>query len=326
MSIADKLGIVITTYNRATHLKRTLTTLLASDSPVKNCQITVQSNHSSDDTPNVVKAMQVDHPNLLYRENPYNLGISGNICKAMELADKEYHWNLCDDDCFDWSGWAEVENAIMDKVLVICASNYMIPESHKADVDYQLAQMGFVPAVIIRTELYTDTTIRNSFDNIFTLFPHLVPIVSFLNAGGKIHVISREVVTNGMEQGTDCSYLRGARPDIIFHRSRTMTWMVGYSNIIANLADRKLARRCFHTVIAGDHSFRSGYFAFLSQCLFAFRGRENRMQLEDLMSQCRIWLRVALWLVRLVQNSPLYFPLRYLRDLKCRIADSRKMG
>lgn len=324
MLIADKLGIVITTYNRAAHLKRTLTTLLADDSPVKDCQITVQSNHSSDDTPNVVKALQADHPNLRYRENPYNLGISGNICKAMELADKEYHWNLCDDDRFDWNGWDEVEDAIKNKVPVICASNYMIPEAHRADVDYQLGQMGFVPAVIIRTELYTDTTIRNSFDNIFTLFPHLVPIVSFLNAGGKIHVISREVVTNGMEQGTDCSYLRGARPDIIFHRSRTMTWMVGYSNIIANLTDRKLARRCFHTVIAGDHSFRSGYYAFLSQCLFAFRGRENRMQLEDLMSQCRFWLRAALWLVRLVQNSPLYFPLKYLRDLKCRIADRRR--
>lgn len=325
MSIADKLGIVITTYNRATHLKRTLTTLLASDSPVKNCQITVQSNHSSDDTPDVVKAMQTDHPNLCYRENPYNLGISGNICKAMELADKEYHWNLCDDDRFDWSGWAEVENAIMDKAPVICASNYMIPEGHRTAVDYQLGQMGFVPAVIIRTELYTDTTIRNAFDNIFTLFPHLVPVVTFLNAGGKIHVVSKEIVTNGMEEGTDCSYLRGARPDIIFHRSRTMTWMVGYSNIIANLTDRKLAQRCFHTVIAGDHSFRSGYYAFLSQCLFTFRGRENRMQMEDLMSQCGICLRSALWLIRLVQNSPLYFPLKHLRDLKCRIADRRKM-
>ena len=323
MSIADKLGIVITTYNRAAHLERTLTTLLANDSPVKDCQITVQSNHSSDETPVVVGKFQSSHPNLHYRENPYNLGISGNICKAMELADKEYHWNLCDDDRFDWAGWDEVEKAIQGKVPVICASNYMIPEDHRTDVAYQLGQMGFVPAVIIRTELYTDTTIRNSFDNIFTLFPHLVPIVSFLNAGGKVHVISREVVTNGVEQGTDCSYLRGARPDIIFHRSRTMTWMVGYSNILANLTDRKLARRCFHTVIAGDHSFRSGYYAFLSQCLFSFRGRENRMQLEDLMSQCGFFLRVALWLVRLVQNSPLYFPLKYLRDLKCRRAESR---
>ncbi len=324
MSVADKLGIVITTYNRAEHLKRTLAMLLADNSPVKDCQITVQSNHSSDETPNVVRSLQVAHPNLLYRENPYNLGISGNICKAMELADKEYHWNLCDDDRFDWQDWGEVEHEINSKTPVICASNYMIPAKYRERVDYQLGQMGFVPAIIIRTELYTDTTIRNSFDNIFTLFPHLVPIVSFLNAGGKIHVISREVVTNGMEQETDCSYLRGARPDIIFHRSRTMTWMVGYSNILANLTDRKLARQCFHTVIAGDHSFRSGYYAFLSQCLFSFRGRENRMQLEDLMSQCGFFLRVALWLVRLVQNSPLYFPLKYIRDLKCRRADKRK--
>ena len=324
MAIIDKLGITIITYNRAPLLKRTLTTILSDDSPVRDCYIIVQSNNSSDETSEVVKTFQSMHPNLSYRENPYNIGLSGNICKAMELADREYHWILCDDDRFDWQNWAEVEREIDDKTPMICASNYMIPERFRERVDYQLAQMSFLPAVIIRTELYTDTTIRNSFDNIFTLFPHLVPIVSFLNAGGKIHVISREVVTNGMEQGTDCSYLRGARPDIIFHRSRTMTWMVGYSNILANLTDRKLARRCFHTVIAGDHSFRSGYYAFLSQCLFSFRGRENRMQLEDLMSQCGFFLRVALWLVRLVQNSPLYFPLKYIRDLKCRRADKRK--
>ena len=324
MAIIDKLGITIITYNRAPLLKRTLTTILSDDSPVRDCYIIVQSNNSSDETSEVVKTLQSMHPNLSYRENPYNIGLSGNICKAMELADKEYHWILCDDDRFDWQNWAEVERAIDNKTPVICTSNYMIPEKYRERVDYQLAQMSFLPAIIIRTELYTDTTIRNSFDNIFTLFPHLVPIVSFLNAGGKIHVISREVVTNGMEQGTDCSYLRGARPDIIFHRSRTMTWMVGYSNILANLTDRKLARRCFHTVIAGDHSFRSGYYAFLSQCLFSFRGRENRMQMEDLMSQCGFFLRIALWLVRLVQNSPLYFPLKYIRDLKCRRADKRK--
>lgn len=328
MRITDRLGITITTYNRAAYLKRTLTTLLANDSPVKDCQIIVQDNQSSDDTPDVVRALQPSHPNLHYRNNPYNLGISGNICKAMELADKEYHWNLCDDDRFDWQNWAEVETEIAKQTPVICASNYMIPERYRTRVDYQLAQMGFVPAVIIRTELYTDTTIRNSFDNIFTLFPHLVPIVTFLNAGGKIHVLSREVVTNGWEEGTDRSFLRGARPNVIFHRSRTMTWMVGYSNILANLTDRRLARQCFYTAITiamtNGNSFFTGCYAFLSQCLFTFRGRENRMQLEDLMSQCGFCLRIPLRLIRLVQNTPLYFLLKLVRDLKCRLADRRK--
>ena len=326
--IIEKLGIVITTYNRAAFLRRTLSILLAENSPVRDCKITVQSNHSSDETPNVVKSFQLTHPNLYYRENPYNLGISGNICKAMELADKEYHWNLCDDDRFDWQNWDEVESEIEKKTPVICAANYMIPEKYRERADDQLDQMGFVPAVIIRTELFTDTTIRNSFDNIFTLFPHLVPIVTLINAGGKIHVLSREVVTSGREEGTDCSFLRGAQPNIIFHRSRSMTWMVGYANIIANLTDRKFARQCFNTALtitmSNNNSFISGCYGFLSQCLFTFRGRENRMQLEDLMSQCGPFLRAALWLVRVLQNTPLYYPLVHIRDLKCRIADNKK--
>ena len=320
MQISDKLGIVITTYNRSAFLKRTLNALLADDSPVKNCQITVQDNRSSDDTPNVVREFQAHHTNLHYRVNPYNLGISGNICKAMELADKEYHWNLGDDDYFNWQNWKEVETEIDNNTSVICVSNYIIPKQNMTRVDYQLLQMSFMPSIIIRTDLYTDTTIRNSFDNIFTLFPHLVPIITFLNTDGKIHVVSKEIVINGGDPRTDYSYLRGARPDIIFNRSRTMTWIVGYANIIANLNDRKLARQCFNTAI---RVAITGYYAFLSQCLFAFRGRENMMQLADLSSQCGIFLRIALWVISIVQNTPLFFLLNRIRNFKCNLAQAR---
>jgi len=306
MNITDKLGIVITTYNRATHLKRTLNALLAADSPVRDCQITVQSNHSNDTTEQTVLDLQIKHPNLRLRENPYNLGISGNICKAMELADREYHWNICDDDIFNWDGWTDVVRAIEHKEAIICVSNYMIKPSYRDCFDYQLAQMGFVPAIIIRTDLYTDTTIRNAFDNIFTLFPHLVPIITHINNGGKIHVIDNPIVTNGMDRSTDCSYLRGARPDVIFQRSRTMTWLVGYANILANIKDTKLAKQCFQTVITGDHSFRCGYREFFAQCFFTFRGRENKMQLVDLMSVCSFPLRMALHLISFTQNTPLF--------------------
>lgn len=306
MNIKDKLGITLTTYNRCQKAKRTLETLLADNSPVRLFDITVQDNNSSDGTPEMVAELQLKHTNLHYRKNPYNLGISGNIAKAMELADKEYHWNICDDDNFSWTGWSELENAISNGEKVICIANYLMKDQYANRFDYQLLQMSFVPGLIIHTSLFTDTTIRNSFDNIFTLFPHLVPIVTFHNAGGTVHTLSTAIVCNGMERTTDCSYLRGARPDVIFQRSRTMTWLVGYSNILANLNDAKLAKECFQTVLTGDHSFRCGYREFLAQCFFTFRGRENKMQVADLLPLCSWPLRLALRLISILQDTPLY--------------------
>ena len=128
MAIIDKLGITIITYNRAPLLKRTLTTILSDDSPVRDCYIIVQSNNSSDETSEVVKTLQSMHPNLSYRENPYNIGLSGNICKAMELADKEYHWILCDDDRFDWQNWFIVLGALC-ALLVVVVLSYLFGRS-----------------------------------------------------------------------------------------------------------------------------------------------------------------------------------------------------
>lgn len=307
MNIKDKLGITLTTYNRCQKAKRTLETLLADNSPVRLFDITVQDNNSSDGTPEMVAELQLKHTNLHYRKNPYNLGISGNIAKAMELADKEYHWNICDDDNFSWTGWSELENAISNGEKVICIANYLMKDQYANRFDYQLLQMSFVPGLIIHTSLFTDTTIRNSFDNIFTLFPHLVPIITFHNDGGIVHTLSTAIVSNGMERTTDCSYLRGARPDTIFQRSRTMTWHVGYSNILANLRDRRLARACLKTAIVGDHSFACGYPEILGQVFFNLRGNENRMQIEDLLSQSHTLLRLAINVMHLFQHAPFRF-------------------
>jgi len=319
MELRDKIGIVLTTFNRREKAERTLRTLLALDSPVREFAITVLDNNSTDSTAEMVRVLQQEHANVHYRKNPYNLGIAGNIAKAMESADKEYHWNICDDDVFTWHGWPEVVAAVESGEDVICVSNYLVKPQHRESVAYQLLQMSFVPAIIIRTRLFTDATMRNTFDNIFTLFPHLVPIVTHLNGGGRVKVIGDPIVTNGMEKGTDCSYLRGVRPDTIFHRSRTMTWMVGYTNILSNLSDRRLKRRCFDVVIAGDHAFRSGYPAFYSTCFFAFRGRENKMQLVDLKAACGFFSHLVLSAVGFLQNTPLFPLVSRLRDWKARL-------
>lgn len=304
MSIKDKLGIVLTTYNRCDKARKTLETLLSDSAPTKDFSITVQDNNSTDGTEDMVANLQRHHPNLHYRKNKYNLGISGNIAKAMELAEREYHWNICDDDIFTWGGWEELESEISKGTPVLCVSNYLLKPQYINQFEYQLQQMTFVPGIIISTKLYTDTTIRNTVDHIFTLFPHLVPIITFHNNGGKIHVLKNPLVTNGMEKSTDCSYLRGINATETFHRSRTMTWLVGYSNVLANLNDRHLAQKCFKTVISGDHAFAMGVQELAGQIFFRFRGYENMMQIQDLLSVSDPFSGLIIRLFHFMQHNP----------------------
>ena len=112
MSIKDKLQIILITYNRAKHVQKTFEQLLKDISPVKFFDILVLDNNSTDNTKEIVEEFQKKYANIKYSKNRYNLGISGNIAKAMEVASKEYVWIIADDDKFDFSNWNEVEYAI----------------------------------------------------------------------------------------------------------------------------------------------------------------------------------------------------------------------
>ena len=51
--VSKKLQIVIVTYNRSQYLERTLNTLFDKDSPVKDVDVLVQNNCSTDNTKDV---------------------------------------------------------------------------------------------------------------------------------------------------------------------------------------------------------------------------------------------------------------------------------
>ncbi len=90
MSAKETLQIILITYNREVHLKNTLRQLLAETSPVRNYELLVLDNHSTDGTEALVRETMQTHVNLRYQKNNYNLGISGNIAKAMEIASNAY--------------------------------------------------------------------------------------------------------------------------------------------------------------------------------------------------------------------------------------------
>ena len=81
MNIKNKLQIIIITYNRAEKLNKTLIQLLENDSPVKEYNILILDNNSTDNTSDLVKKFQIQHKNLSYIKNGRKYHKSNRTCK-----------------------------------------------------------------------------------------------------------------------------------------------------------------------------------------------------------------------------------------------------
>lgn len=281
MSVKDKLQIILITYNRAKHVQKTLEQTFYDGSPILDYDFMVLDNNSTDNTQEVVRDWQKKFPNIKYSKNKYNIGLSGNIAKAMEIAEKEYLWTISDDDKLDFSNWGEVEKAIANGEELIFVARYSLPDEHKNDPDWWLLQATFIPGYIIKTSLFNDDTIKNAFDNIYTLFPHLCPILKFVNDGKKAYVLSKYVVDAGALHGLcadDLSYTRGSDLNNTYIRTKCMSWIVGYANIVSILKDTDLKNRAINSAISSIHKGRDN---FIRDVIYWYGTRELSFMLLD---------------------------------------------
>ena len=231
---------------------------------------------------------------------------------------------MCDDDEYDWSAWGEVEKAIENNNKVICVADCYIPNDSRGSTAYLIHQMTFLPSNIFATSLLSSESIRNIYDSTVFMLPHIVPIVMHINQGGEIFLTKKPLVQFGRHE-VDNSYIRGYTGHEIFNRARTMTLLVGFSNMVSNLNDRNLAHECFMTFIYGNHQHKIGTYRFLSDIFLHLNGHQNDMHITDLTMQAPFLLRIGIRFVHMLSNTFLY-PLltksivyRILRNLydKC---------
>ena len=239
--IKDKIEIFLITYNRASKLEKTFKQLFAANSPIKDFDITILDNNSTDNTVEVIKKYQKNFKNLKHLRQKRNIGANANIARAYEEATKDYVWILADDDNYDFSSWSEVEQAIKRKEEIIMVSKYALPETY--NLINIITQASFTPSVILSTKLLDDTTLRNMYDNIYTMYVQLVPIVMALNENKQIYVLNgKAIILNGNDYGVQCglfchsvNYHRGADADRMWYRSATMTQIIGIINALEPL-------------------------------------------------------------------------------------------
>ena len=196
-SLTEVLQIVVITYNRSAQLRRTLEALLAPQSPVRLCNITVLDNCSSDETPAVLKSFTAQYANVSAVTHKYNVGLGGNLIKAMELADKKYLWIVCDDDFFDWQNWPEIQQAIEEEYDLIVTS--WVQKERNTSIPYILNNLSFVPAGIYHTKHITDLTMQNAYAMAYNLLPFHAMGIKIINEKGRIFVPQRKVVIQSAE-------------------------------------------------------------------------------------------------------------------------------
>lgn len=206
--IEGKLEIFIFTYNRAGSLKRTLEQLAAS--PVGNCRITVLDNHSSDETSSVCANASRILRKFRAVRHPKNIGGLANYLRAIELAEADYTWVICDDDSFDFSRaddlFQEITAGKTDVISAGVHGHNLTPGSRGNLLEFAMREPfffchSFVPSMIFRTALFHSQSLREGYDNIETMFPHFPFLIRITEANASIYVSRNKIIQKSNNVG-----------------------------------------------------------------------------------------------------------------------------
>ncbi len=266
----DILEILIPTYNRKPHIKRTLSQLIAKDSPVKNCQITVLDNASTDGSSEVIEDFASRYSNIKHIRHPKNIGGNANIARCYELAKAPYVWVVCDDDSFKWDAWPEIENALRteDYDLLLTRKAEL---RNTSDIARIFKQCTFVPSCIYKTSIISDGVVTNMYNNVAFLFPHLALACEVFNRKGRIFLPQGEIMDICCYEPTNSSFTRGNNA-YIPNYNKNMFWTVGAIISTQMIKDKKL--RTYILDHIGGHGF-CGYIIAAFKQNYTLYGRSK---------------------------------------------------
>lgn len=323
MSLREKLEIYLITYNRQNALKHTLERLLEEGSPLKGVTIYVLDNKSPDGTKTVVEGFIAKHSNLHYICNKYNVGLGGNLIKAMEMASKPYFWILCDDDNFNWGAWPEVGEAIQSGKYDIVMTTYTTG-FRSEEIPFLINEMCFVPSAIYKTSHIDNTVMTNAYAMAHNLFPFHALSTKIINNKGKIFVPQGRVVLQDYGQKSHQT-TRGTklRRDI-YLRLQKFSLLWGYVDSYTLIKDKRLRHECMDVLCLGQ-SFLGPMTTFIKWFPFTWQN------LFDIFCYVSIRQKIQIILAVIINNPILGFystekglNIRIFSILKTRILPYRK--
>jgi glycosyltransferase involved in cell wall biosynthesis len=234
VDLRNSLEIILLTYNRKEKLQKTFNQIFADNSPIKNLDITILDNKSTDGTSELIREYTKKFPNIKHIIHNRNIGGNANIARAFEIAQKEYFWILCDDDEYNWDNWSEVEHAIKEDYDAIVVANYADP---KKDLGHFVAQLTFVPSTIYKTKNITDTVMANAEFNLSNMFAQLALPCHLINEEKPFYICNNWCVKM-IPCGGEETYTRGMAGDI-HPLMKNMYWPLGFTNSVQMIQDKK---------------------------------------------------------------------------------------
>lgn len=255
MEIKENLQILIITYNRVHKLERTLKSLLDQSSPIREVPIVVIDNASTDGTKALCERYANQYNNVSYQRNRRNVGLSGNICRAFEFADKKYMWVIADDDTFNFEAWPEIEQAMQEDYDLILTCRMYISETEKNLKAITINQVTFLPSAIYKTSFLTPDVMSYAMLDTYTILPHVCLGCSIINQNGRIFLPSKSIVTIGREEKIDCNTHTHDRvtsnSNALKHsHSSIFNFYCGLALSLDALKDEKLRLEAFTNMVA----------------------------------------------------------------------------
>lgn len=321
-TIKDKLDIVLVTYNRLTYLKNTLEQLFDSKSPIKDFDITILDNASTDGSSELIQEYAKNHKNIKHIRHNRNISGNANIARAFEHGKKEYIWVICDDDYFHWEFWDEVENAIREQHNAIIVDNEDILD--KNDIADIIFQLSFLPSGIYKTSTFTDEVFRNIYDNISNWYPHLAVGINIANTSKDFFVIENSCVINGAAENkrkgikaADASLLRGLEKTRVFPKQQALCWGAAYTNSLTLLNDEYDITHFINQALKHPpEGVGHNYYTF---CEYIVKASNKNAKSENIFYDvfCRVNWKIKLILIYLKYFKNIYcffkaFQIKYL--------------
>lgn len=247
----NNITIIIPTFNRKQLVTNLVNTLL--HSPLAQAPIIVLDNCSTDGTREAVQSFTQEHPNISLVTNAYNMGLAGNIVKALELAytcKTDYFWILFDDTKLDFTCWNEVETYLQQNKPVIITTNY-----YQVTVDdlAPIFLMLIYPfAAIYQTRLLTPVILLKALTDIYTIHPQMAFLCELFNKKVPLTLASHNIALPSANPEKEYSFNRVK--DFTHIRLSNPAWYVpGFLNAIEPL-EQPLKRKCIDLLFTTYHN------------------------------------------------------------------------
>jgi len=240
-SLRELLTICIPTFNRFSYLKETLRQLNCS--PLKDCEIFVLDNASTDNTSELAHLF----PNVEFITNRFNIGYA-NILRCAEYGTAQYVWIIGDDDEYDFSYIDDIFNVMKEGNigLIHVGAHTDTPWTHGGQTitpryainsGYNFFKFtSFIGCNIIRRD-YIEKHIISGYNNLVAGYPHMPCLLSFFENDCPIY-ISQNHITKALIGNQS------------YNNDRLIKWWSDTCKLLKSKNDQKL---CFFDQFKGDH-------------------------------------------------------------------------